>query len=82
MSSAIESFSDRTAACAPVSEHGWALEQVVPVPEGEAKRVVGAARAGAGKATTPTAAANPAAATPASSCRRCAEDEDASTGFS
>jgi hypothetical protein len=36
MSSDIASFSDRTAACAPDSEHGWALEHVVPLPDGEA----------------------------------------------
>jgi hypothetical protein len=36
MSSDIASFSDRTAACAPVREHGSVLEQAVPVPDGEA----------------------------------------------
>ncbi|GGO32169.1 hypothetical protein GCM10011574_71070 [Microbispora bryophytorum] len=36
MSPDMELFCDRTAACAPDSEHGWADEQVLPVPEGEA----------------------------------------------
>jgi hypothetical protein len=36
MSSDIASFSARTAVCAPAREHGWALEQVVPVPDGDA----------------------------------------------
>jgi hypothetical protein len=36
MSSDIASFSDRTAACAPAREHGWALEHAVPAPEGAA----------------------------------------------
>jgi hypothetical protein len=35
MSSDIASFSDRTAVCAWVREHGWALEQAVPLPDGE-----------------------------------------------
>ena len=36
MSPDIELFIDLTAACAPDSEHGWAAEQLVPVPVGEA----------------------------------------------
>jgi len=27
---------DRTAACAPDTEHGWLLEQAVPPPDGDA----------------------------------------------
>lgn len=35
MSPDMEPLRDRTAVCAPGSEHGCADEQVLPVPEGE-----------------------------------------------
>src|SRR5689334_18041745 len=34
---------DRTAAWAPVTEHGWAAEQAVPLPDGDTYTVVVAA---------------------------------------
>src|SRR5690349_1139266 len=52
MSSDMASFSDRTAAWASASAHGWALEQAVPVPDGAAYRVVTAADAGAAASAT------------------------------
>ncbi|WP_258193930.1 hypothetical protein [Streptomyces sp. MA5143a] len=57
------SFSDRTAACAAVNEHGCALEQSVPVPDGETYTVCAAADAGAGNAITAVAAKPTVAAT-------------------
>jgi hypothetical protein len=78
MSSDMASLSDRTAACAAVSEHGSALEQAVPVPDGETYSVTGAADAGAVNVTTP-AAAKPTVAAPASSRFRTARDEDSNT---
>ncbi|MEV6710849.1 hypothetical protein AB0M48_02300 [Lentzea sp. NPDC051208] len=46
MSPDIEALRDLTVACAPGNEHGAAAEQAVPLPEGEAWRVVVAAEAG------------------------------------
>ncbi|MFD2352975.1 hypothetical protein ACFSTC_32340 [Nonomuraea ferruginea] len=46
MSPDIPAFSERTAVCAAASEHGWLEVQPVPVPAGDAYRVVVAARAG------------------------------------
>ncbi len=50
---------DRTAACAPDSEHGAPLEQVLPLPEGDAYRVVVAAAAGTADAATMVPATTP-----------------------
>src|SRR5436305_1558853 len=63
----------RTAACASDSEQGWAAEQLVPVPDGEAYTVVVAARAGGATATT-TAAVAAAVAAAAVTSPRTAED--------
>jgi hypothetical protein len=76
MSPDIEPVSDRTAVCAPDSEHGAVAEQVVPVPDGEAWRVVVAAEA-EGATATVTATVNVATA---NTDLHAAEDEDANTG--
>jgi hypothetical protein len=65
---------DRTAVCAADSEHGCVAEQVVPVPDGEAKSVVTAARAGGASATATPAAAMHAAVAAANTNLRLAED--------
>jgi hypothetical protein len=36
MSPDIEPTIERTAVCAPVNEHGWLAEQLLPLPDGEA----------------------------------------------
>src|SRR3954447_19680407 len=66
----------RTAACASGNAHGWAAEQAVPVPEGEAKRVVVAAAAGEAGAARTAAAVSPIAATAAGTSRRIRAYED------
>jgi hypothetical protein len=90
----MESLSDRTAVCAAVSEHGCALEQSVPVPDGETYTVRGAADAGAGDAIT-AVAVKPTVAAPARSRLRIvrvvntfspcggarAEEDDGATGL-
>src|SRR5690606_19006091 len=63
MSPDIPAFSERTAVCAAASGQGWAEVQAVPVPAGDAYRVVVAARAGDAGATRTNAAAS-AATTP------------------
>jgi hypothetical protein len=68
---------DRTAAWAAGSAHGWVAEQLVPVPDGEAYRVVVAADAGGARATAAAAAVTTTAATPADTGLRTAEEEDA-----
>src|SRR5512138_1145646 len=70
MSPDIEVFIDRTAVCAADREHGWAEEQAVPVPDGEANSVVVAAAAGGGWANTTAAAAKPARANLAAAALR------------
>jgi hypothetical protein len=84
MSSDMLSLSDRTAVCAPDSEHGLVAAQAVPVPVGEAYRVVTAAAAGAGP-TMATAATAASAAVTAAARRdgadlRAVANEDANTG--
>jgi hypothetical protein len=71
--------SDRTADCAAGSAHGWAAEQAVPVPDGEAKKVVVAAKAGGDDATSATAETSSAAETVPSTSLRLASDDDLST---
>ena len=58
---------DRTAACAPDKEQASLLEQLLPLPDGDAYNVVVAAEAGGAKAATTAtvAAAAVASATPA-----------------